>query len=345
MRGAVLYGREDVRLESVPVPQPGPGEVLVHIERAATCGTDLKVFHRGGHARMLKPPTLFGHEFSGVVAAVGPGVSNFHAGQRVACHNSAPCGRCFYCVRERLSLCENLLFLNGAFAEFICVPEPIVRQNLLALPDGVCFEEACLMEPLSCVLHGVDRTGVRPGDWVAVNGDGAIGQMFVWVLALRGIRVILTGGNDHRLAVGNGLGAEYVLNYRKVADEAQAVRVLAHNGRGVDAAIECTGQPKVWEITLGMLRKGGIANLFGGCPSGTSFSVGTEAVHYNEIEVRGVFHSTPSHVREALGLIARHPGRLRPLLSCELPLSELHEAFRLMDDRKAFKVVIHPETA
>jgi len=342
MKAAILYGKEDVSLESVPVPEVGPGEVLVKVESATTCGTDLKVYHQGGHARMLRPPTLFGHEFSGVVAKVGPGVARFQAGDRVACHNSAPCQRCFYCRRGNYSLCENLLFLNGAFAQYIKVPEPIVRQNMLPLPDHVPYEEACLMEPLSCVLHGLERTGIHSGDTVAVVGDGAIGQMFVWALGMNGSEIIQVGGHEHRSRVGQQFGAAHWLNYRETRNLANAVREMANEGRGADVVIECTGKPEVWEASLGMLRPGGIANLFGGCPKDTSFSVSTEAVHYNEIEVKGIFHTTPKHVSQALDYLARHPGQLRVLLSERVPLSRLHEAFQLMDERKVFKVCIDP---
>jgi L-iditol 2-dehydrogenase len=312
------------------------------VERAATCGTDLKVYHCGGHARMLRPPTLFGHEFSGVVAKVGPGVRGIEEGQRAACHNSAPCRDCFYCRRGNYSLCENLLFLNGAFAEYIKVPGPIVGQNLLPLPAHVSYEEACLMEPLSCVIHGIDRTRMQPGDTVVVVGDGAIGQMFVWALSMEPVQVIHVGGHAHRGEVSRELGAIRWLNYRETRDVAEAVRGLANGGRGADAVIECTGKPEVWEASVAMLRPGGVANLFGGCPTDARFSVNTEAVHYNEIEIKGIFHSTPKHVSKALELLGRHPGRLQPLLSERRPLSKLHEAFRLMDERKAFKVSIDP---
>jgi L-iditol 2-dehydrogenase len=166
--------------------------------------------------------------------------------------------------------------------------------------------------------------------------------MFVAVLVTKGAEIILTGGNDHRLAVGKALGAAHTLNYRSVPDLVAVVRNLAHGGLGADAVIECTGKPGVWESSVAMLRKGGVANLFGGCPKDTKFSVSTEDVHYNEIQVMGVFHSTPAHVRNALDWIAGQPGRLQPLISAQLPLSRLLEAFQLMDARKAFKVAIHP---
>ena len=342
MQGVVLHGKEDIRFEPVPVPGVGRGEVLVKVERASTCGTDLKVFHRGGHARMLRPPTLFGHEFSGTIAQMNGSSYGFAAGQRVACHNSAPCNDCFYCRREHYSLCENLHFVNGAFAEYVTVPEPIARQNLLALPDHVSHTEACLMEPLSCVLHGIDRTRIHPADTVAVVGDGAIGQMFVWVLAKDGTRIIHVGEQENRLRVGREFGARHSVNHTEEADTEQAVRDLTEDGRGADVVIECTGKPEVWESCTRMVRPGGIVNLFGGCPQGTTFSVSTEALHYNEIEIIGIFHTTPKHVREALSLISSCPGELLPLLHDRLSLGELREAFKLMDERRAFRVSIEP---
>ena len=342
MKGAVLYGKEDVRLESMAVPSPGEGEVLIRIESATTCGTDLKVFHRGGHARMLKPPTLFGHEFSGIIESVGAGTS-FERGQRVACHNSAPCLECFYCKRTQFSLCENLLFLNGAFAEFIKVPAPIVAQNLHVLPDCLPFDEACLMEPLSCVAHGVARTPMEHGDTVVVIGDGAIGQMFVWLLSMKGMQVIQIGSHSHRLEVGRYFGASQSLNYSDAENVVEKIRRISNSGRGPDAVIECIGKPDVWEAAIRMARPGGHVNLFGGCPRDTDFAVSTETAHYNEVTLSGVFHTTPQYVKQALDLLSAHPGRLRPLLSCELPLCQLHEAFELMDDREAFKVSIRNE--
>jgi L-iditol 2-dehydrogenase len=339
MQGAVLYGKEDVRFESVDVPTPDNGEALIRIESAATCGTDLKVFHRGGHARMLRPPTLFGHEFSGVIEAVGDG-TEFERGQRVACHNSAPCRECFYCTRAQFSLCENLLFLNGAFAEFIKVPAPIVAQNLHLLPDHLPYDEACLMEPLSCVVHGVERTPMIEGDTVVVIGDGAIGQMFVWLVSMKGMEVIHIGSRSHRLETGRYFGASQSLNYRESEDLVTKIRRISNSGRGADLVIECTGKPEVWEAAVQMSRPGGHVNLFGGCPRDTEFSVNTETVHYNEVTMLGVFHTTPQYVKQALDLLCAHPGKLRPLLSCELPLSELHRAFELMDEREAFKVSI-----
>src|ERR1039457_5030645 len=179
MQAAVLYGREGVRLESVPIPAIGRGELLVRVRTALTCGTDVKVFRRGYHAKMIKPPALFGHEMAGDIVAVGEGVPRFKVGQRVVAANSAPCEECFFCRRGQQNLCEDLLFNNGAYAEFIRLPERIVQKNTHIIPDGLNYKDAALAEPLSCALRGLDESHVRPGDSVAILGLGPIGLMFV----------------------------------------------------------------------------------------------------------------------------------------------------------------------
>ena len=163
MQAAVLYGREDVRLEEIPVPGVGPGEVRVRIGAALTCGTDLKVFRRGYHARMIVPPAVFGHELAGTVDAVGEGVADWQVGERVVAANSAPCDACSFCEQRQPELCEDLLFLNGAYAEYVTVPARIVRRNLLRVPGSLALEAAALVEPLACAAHGVDETDVQAG--------------------------------------------------------------------------------------------------------------------------------------------------------------------------------------
>ncbi|MBW4698393.1 MAG: zinc-binding dehydrogenase [Aphanocapsa lilacina HA4352-LM1] len=342
MHSAMLYGVEDVRLEEVPCPEPGPGEVLVRVAVAPTCGTDLKVWLRGGHARMLVPPTPFGHEFAGEIAALGEGVSGWRSGERVVANNSAPCFDCFYCRRERFSLCENLLFNNGTFAEYLRIPAAIVRHNLLAVPPGLPLELAAMSEPLACVLHGVEEAGVRAGDTVVVMGDGAIGLMLVAVCAVRGAAVILAGGQSARLAVAEQLGAQVTLNYRQAGDPVGRLRALTEGGRGADVVIEATGKPAAWEAAIATARPGATVLLFGGCARGTVVSVDTENLHYNELTLKGVFHNTPRHVREALALIACRRIAFELLVSDSLPLGKLDEALARMRDRTAIKVAMLP---
>src|SRR5438552_6074929 len=172
MTAAVLYGKEDVKIEQVPIPRVGEGEVLIKLPPALTCGTDLKVYQRGYHARMIVPPALFGHELAGIIEEVGSGIRTFHRGERVVALNSAPCGVCFYCSRHQENLCEDLLFNNGAYAEYIRVPRRIVEKNMLAIPPSVSFEEAAMVEPLACVVRGLHETHADIGDTVAVISGG-----------------------------------------------------------------------------------------------------------------------------------------------------------------------------
>src|SRR2546430_13202618 len=179
MTAAVLYGKEDVKIERVPIPRVAEREVLVKVQVALTCGTDLKVYQRGYHARMIVPPALFGHELAGVIEEVGPGVRGFKRGMRVVALNSGPCQMCFYCSKHQENLCEALLFNNGAYAEYIRVPRRIVEANMLEIPPNVSFEDAAMTEPLACVLRGLHETGVEIGDNVTIIGGGLIGLVLV----------------------------------------------------------------------------------------------------------------------------------------------------------------------
>ena len=211
MQAAMLYGPSQVAVESLPIPTIGPGEVLVQVAAATTCGTDLKVYLQGRHARMLTPPSVFGHEFSGRVAAVGSKVRGFEPGMRVVSNNSAPCERCFYCGRGQPNLCDDLVFINGGYAEYIAVPERIVQTNLLVLPDDLPFPVACITEPLACVLHCLDLAAFSHGDTVAVNGDGPSGLMLAAMAKRRGARVILCGRAPQRLQVARQFGIELLV--------------------------------------------------------------------------------------------------------------------------------------
>jgi len=336
---ALLYGQEDLRLEQVPDPTPEAGEVVIQVEAATTCGTDLKVWRRGGHAKMLTPPTLFGHEGAGRIVAVGAGVTNWRVGDRVVANNSAPCMKCFFCQRQEYSLCPHLTWNNGTFAEYLKIPAPIVEHNLLLVPKHLPLVLAAMTEPLACVLHGISRSGVNPHDKVVVLGDGAIGLMFVAVLA-KYTEVILWGGNNQRLEIGKKLGAAKTFNYHQVTDIANTVRELTA-GWGADVVIEATGVPSVWETAIACGRPGATINLFGGCPRDTTISVNTEQLHYSELTLKGVFHNTPEYVKAALSLIASGTIPFDLLISEHRPLQDLEQVFMDMKARKVIKVAMY----
>ena len=268
MTAAVLYGKEDIKIERVPIPRVGDGEVLVKVQVALTCGTDLKVYQRGYHARMIIPPALFGHELAGTIEEVGPGVRGFQKGMRVVALNSAPCGLCFYCSKHQGNLCEDLLFNNGAYAEYIRIPKRIVETNMLVVPAQVSFEDAAMTEPLACVLRGLHETGVEIGDTVTVIGGGPIGLMFVQVAKAIGCNVIAVVKRDSQVSLARRKGAQEVVQIGQVADAVEAVRALTAEKRGSDVVIEAVGRPEAWEWAVQMVRKGGTVNFFGGCASG-----------------------------------------------------------------------------
>lgn len=344
MQAAVFYGPGDVRIETMPEPRAGAGDVLVRIHRALTCGTDLKTYRRGHPTIIQTIPSLFGHEFAGTIVEVGPEVERdrWRPGMRVVAANSAPCHLCASCRLGRLSLCENLLFLNGAYAEYIVVPRRIVEQNLYEIPDHLSFAEAALTEPLACAVHGIAESPIAVGDEVVVNGAGPIGLMFVRLAALRGARVICCDLSAARLAVARDLGAAETIDVSRVTDQVEAVRELTEGGRGVEVAIEAVGLPEVWEQTVRMVRPGGTVNLFGGAKGGSSFSVGTGLLHYSELTIKGVFHHTPRFVETALRLLANGSVAAAPFISGERPLAELVPTLEATGRQEGIKYAIVP---
>lgn len=344
MHGAMLLGAGHVEIREVALAPPGPGSVVVRIGAATTCGTDVKVFRRGGHPRMLRVPTLFGHEMAGTVAAVGDGVEGAAPGDRVVVANSAPCGTCGPCREGRENLCEDLHYLNGAFAEYLTVPPRFVRRALYPLPDGLAFERAALSEPLACVVHGADACGLPPdrGVEAVVYGAGPIGLLFVAVLARAGHRVVLADPNPSRLAAGERLGAAATVAIARGGGQAEAVRAHTERARGAAVAVDCTGVVEVWRDAVHSVHPGGTVNLFGGCAPGTRLDLDTHWLHYGEITVKGVYHHRPATFRRALALLGEPDFDVSPLLSAERPLAEVEAALRSMMAKEALKVVIRP---
>ena len=332
MTAAVLYGKEDVKIEKVPIPPLEIGEVLVKVNVALTCGTDLKVFQRGYHARMIVPPALFGHELSGVIEEVGPGVRDFRKGMRVVALNSAPCGACFYCMRHQENLCEDLLFNNGAYAEYIRIPRRIAQSNMLALPEDVSFESAAMTEPLACALRGLQETGADIGDTVTIIGAGPLGLMLMQVAKLGGCKVIAVVKRDEQVGAARRFGASDVVHIHKTKSPVDAIMHLTE-GRGSDVVIEAVGRPQSWQWAVEMVRRGGTVNFFGGCASGTKVDLDTNRLHYSELTLKATFHHTPETVRKAFALIAEKKVKSTDYVTGEAPLSKLKQVLQQMLDR------------
>lgn len=351
MMAAVLYGKEDLRVERVAVPVPGPGEILVRVEAALTCGTDLKVFRRGYHARMLKPPMPFGHELAGTVEVVGAGVTQFVVGERVVPLNSAPCDACYFCLRGQQNLCDDLLFNNGAYAEYLLVPARIVEKNTLLLPAGMRFEHAALTEPLACVIRGLEESGAQAGDSMVVIGAGPIGLMFLHAAALAGVNVIAVVKREDQVESARRMGAREVVRVDAAAGRDEviaAVRDLTPNSRGADVVIEAVATPATWEWAVDMVRKGGVVNFFGGPPSGTSVALDTNRLHYGDITLKASFHHTPATCRRAFALLAGGRFLVEEFVTGQASLAAIPQVFARMLTRPAagtkaeIKTAIYP---
>jgi len=345
LRAAMFHGPGDLRLEDVPETAPGPGEIAVEVKAAATCGTDLKSFRRGHPKLFPVLPSRFGHEFAGVVTAVGDGVTTFSKGQRVVAANTAPCGHCWACTRHRESLCENLEFLNGAFAEQVVIPASIVARNTYVLPDDLDFEAAAPLEPLATVVHGMAESGIALGDTVVVHGAGPIGLMFVKLATLRGANVISVDQTPWRLQQAAAAGAVQTIDLTDVPDaqdRVELIKAATPGGRGADVGIEAVGLPAVWEQTVRTIRPGATAVLFGGTPKGALFSVDSSAMHYEEYTLKGVFHHTPNYVRTAVELLASKKVDGHMLVTEIRPLDQLVPSLEDMAAGRGSKYILQP---
>lgn len=342
MRAAVLHGREDVRIEEVPVPRLEAGDVLIRTRAALTCGTDGKVFRRGYHARMIVPPALFGHEVSGIVAEVGPGPHGIEPGAAVVVANSAPCGDCEYCIKGRETLCDDLMFWNGAYAEYVRIPARVARRNLLRLPEGLAFREAAITEPLACVVRGIEESRIASGQTVAVIGVGPIGLMLIALARARGAHVVAVGRRPDRLKRARKMGADDTIVVGSRDDLADLLRRESPEGRGPHVVIEAAGAPETSEAAIRAVRKGGLVNLFAGCPADTLIGIDAQRIHYEELTITSTFHHTPQDIREALRLLGSGGMDLSGLISAEAPLDALPQILGQMPQGDGLKTMIVP---
>jgi L-iditol 2-dehydrogenase len=342
MKAALLYGIKDLRIQDIEMPQVGPDEILARVKAATTCGTDLKIYQRGYVEGVIKLPTVFGHEWAGDVVEVGEEVTWLKKGMRVRAGNSSPCLRCYMCQRSKYNLCENMMWLWGAYSEYIKVPSRIVMLNTQVIPNHVSYEEAAITEPLACVLHGVEEAGVKLGDTVAIIGAGPIGLLHLLTVKKMGAhKVIISDTIEERLQLARRLGADETINAKQEDTVEQTKRLT--DGRGADVVIEAIGLPATWEQALKMVRKGGTVLEFGGCPPGTQIQVSTEQLHYGETTILGAFHTTPAHFQKALNLISSDAINVKPLITNRMKLDNIKQAFETLTTSKTdIKIAVLP---
>lgn len=341
MQAALWYGPEDLRVETVSVPTIQPDEVLVRIGAALTCGTDFKLFRRGHPLLVKNLPSPFGHEMAGTIVEVGKNVKEFQVGERVVAANSAPCGDCFFCARKEWNLCEHLEFLNGAYAEYICIPSRIVQKNLHRIPEGVSFQEAALSEPLACALHCFEKMNLASHESLCIIGAGPCALLFVQLAKTVGAKVICLGRGSEKLQVAQSLGADEGISVLE-ENYFERVRSLTEGGRGPDVVIEVVGQSSTWELATRLVRKGGRVWFYGGCAKGTEVSLDANRIHYEELSLSGVFHHTPKHFGQALQVLAQRKIQVVPLITGQMRLSELGQVFRKNVPENPLKIAIIP---
>jgi L-iditol 2-dehydrogenase len=341
MRAVVYLGPEKIELRTVPIPEPAPGEILIKVRAATTCGTDVKTYRRG-HPK-FPPPFIFGHEFGGDIVKAGDGVEKFKEGMRVTANVFAECGECFYCERGQGNLCTNLVYNFGAFAEYMTIPASIVRGATFEIPDAIPYAHAALLEPLVTVVHGWHKVAIQPGETVAILGAGGpISLMFIQLLLRTGAaQVIAVGHSPARLEVARRLGASHLINAYE-QDTIPTVRELT-GSVGADVVIECAGTKSTWETSMEVVRRGGRVLWFGGLPGTTKVEIDAARVHYGEIDLLNMHGGTIKDAREAFDLIVSGAINVAPLLNGELPLEQVELALKKMIAGEVVKMVINPD--
>jgi len=340
-RQAMLVEPGRLELRDYVAPHPGPGELLIQIRCALSCGTDLKTFRRGHPLWRL--PLAFGHEFSGVVAQAGEGVTAFKAGDEIMAAPTAPCGICFYCQHGQENLCDDAVgrMVHGAYADLLLLPAHVVARSTFIKPADLPFEEAALLEPLACVVHANEMARPEKNESVAIIGGGAFGLLHMLVLKAAGVReVVVVGRGAQRLQWAQEMGADRVVDARGADAAAEIARL--NRGFGPDLVIECTGQVAGWQDALARVRRGGRVVFFGGCPAGTALSVDTRLMHYDNLTLMAPFHYRPRDVRRARELLAGRALNAGAIVNARMPLGDLAQVFEMLERGAVLKCAVIP---
>src|SRR5438045_4514843 len=346
MTAAEYRGRNEVRLETVPVPQIGRGEILIKVHTCGICGTDLKKIATGSHSA----PRIFGHETAGTVAATGPGVMEFLVGERVMVFHHIPCGECYYCLQKTFAQCETYKKVGctagfepsgGGFAEYVRVMDWIVQKGTVLIPDGVSFEQAAFVAPVNNCMTGIERLALKPGETVLVIGQGPIG-IILSVLAKRaGARVITSDLHEQRLTISKDFGLENAIDASRTDPVAEVRRQT--EGRGADAAILAVGSNSLIQTAMDGVRSGGRVLLFAQTQHGDAV-FDPAAVCVDEKTLIGSYSASVDLQQGSVDLVMRKEMDLERLISHRFPLAQAVEAFHLAVNPQpdSMKIVIQP---
>jgi L-iditol 2-dehydrogenase len=339
MKAAVVYAENDIRITEIPTPNPGPGQVLIKVKGSGVCATDVKILGGAGLPKEL--PTILGHEVAGTIEALGEGVSGLEINQRVAVYPIAACGECFFCIRERYSLCLKPYGLghgaDGGFAEYVIIPEQIVKLKGLLDIDDMPFDLAAIIEPTACCIAAAKQCGTKSGDNVVIIGCGPLGLLHTTVSKAKGAKVITLDINEERLVKAKEIGADVTLNPDKV-NVFEEVRSLTHIG--ADIVIAAVGSTEVIEKFLPLVRNGGVFNIFGGTPKGKTINLDPRWLHYGEIVLTGTFAASLDHFRSSYDFVNENADIVSKVISVRCELDDILNAVEWVKDGTALKSII-----
>ena len=348
MRAAVYVGDSHVRVDSIPVPAVGAGEILIRVESCGICHTDLKKIEYN----LLPGPRVYGHETAGEVAAVGEGVANFRVGDRVVAFHHIPCLDCFYCERKLYAQCPVYKKVGitagfepagGGFAQYVRVMDWIVRRGVEKIPDGVSYDQACFVEPVNTILKGVELIAPRAGDTVLVQGQGPIGLIFTRMLALRGCRVIATDTIGHRRELSVSMGAAEAWDPREV-NVAELTKART-DGRGVDLVVSAVSARGLVEEAVRSSRPGARILLFAQTSDKERIELSGADICVGERVLLGSYSASVDLQKESARLVFSGDLRVEELISDRIPLDEFERgvALALHPDAKSLKIIVQPQ--
>jgi L-iditol 2-dehydrogenase len=345
MKAAVLYKERDLKIKDVKKPHLEAGGLIVKVETCAICGTDVKIYKYG--YPLAKYPLILGHELAGTVAELGEGLNDIAIGDRVTINPNIPCGTCYYCQRGIQTACESLQIIgvhrNGGFAEYVMVPAQALTQGcVFHIPERVSYEEAALIDPVSCAINACELSNVKAGAVVVVIGAGPAGCLNVEISKVFGAqKTILIQRSQHRLEKALFTGADVYINSTK---EDAVKRVFEEtDGRGADAVIVACASGDAQEQAIEMVAKRGSVNFFGGLPKGSPFiQFDSNQVHYKEAFVTGTHGGSNRHCSIALNMIATARINIKEYISLKTGLSDFVKALQFVEDKKGLRVFIDP---
>jgi L-iditol 2-dehydrogenase len=341
MRVAMWYNNRDVRIEEMPVPEIGPGELLARIEASGICGSDVMEWYR-----LDRAPLVLGHEIGGQVVEVGEGLYSYQAGDRITAAHHVPCNTCHYCLTGHHTACETLRrtnFYPGGFAEYVRLPEINVDRGVFLLPDNVSYEEAAFVEPLACVLRGQRIARVTPGSSVLVIGSGIAGLLHVLLARSLGAgRIVATDISEYRLEAAQRFGADATIS---AGHDVPAKLRQLNSGRLADTVIVCTGAVSAIDQALKSVDRGGTVLLFAPTDPGVTIPLSiNDLLFRNDITITTSYAGSPADYQTALDLVAAGTVPVRQMITHRFGLAETGEGFRLVAEAdKSIKVIIEPQ--